>query len=107
MAQNDVLVYKFEQLRSCSAKIGNVADVLDELKEMSVTVRDRVHDYWQGEAADIFIGRLGDLSGAVDELSRQVGKSREILDKAIEKETENEENLRKDTVGRLSADNIF
>lgn len=107
MAQNDVLVYKFEELRKCSSKISDVADALQNVKEVSAQVRDRVSDYWQGNAADAFIKRFNNMNNAVDSLNRQVEKSREVLDKAIALETENEENLKKDTVGRLSADNIF
>ncbi len=107
MAQNDVLVYKFEELRRCSSKMGDVGSALQNLKEVSDQVRNSVTDYWQGVAYDAFIKRFNNMNNAVDNLNQQVEKSKAILDKAIALEMENEENLKNVTVGRLSTDNIF
>lgn len=107
MADMNVLVYKFDELDSCSAKMGQVIESLERLKDASKNVRSSVSDYWQGVTYDEFAGRLTKLDQAIAKLLSQIRSNKEKLDKAISLEKENEQTLTSQTVGRLSADNIF
>ncbi len=107
MNGSNVLVYKFDELDSCSRKMEQVTEALEKVKSMAETVKNGISEYWQGDAYDAFSKRFADMSQAIDKLYQQIGSSKQKLDKAIALERRNEEELTSNTVGRLSADNIF
>ncbi len=103
----DILVYKFDDLERCSSRMGEVSEALSEIKTLIDRVNSGTDVYWQGRAHNEFTSRLTSMTEAVEKLYEQVEKSREKLDKAIDLERQNEEDLTNNTVGRLSADKIF
>lgn len=107
MAEGNILVYKLDELYGCSKKMGQVAEALERVKNLSASLKDGVSDYWQGKAYDAFNKRFADMNQAIDKLYQQIDSNKKKLDKAIELERQNEEDLTNNTVGRLSADNIF
>lgn len=107
MSENNILVYKFDELDKCSNKMGQVVQALEEVKSMSENVKNGIGEHWQGEACEAFTARFTYMNQAIDTLHQQVALSKEKLDKAIALERQNEEILTFETVGRLSADNIF
>lgn len=107
MAEKNILVYKFDELEGCSNKMGQVAEALDNVRSLYKDLNNGVSDYWLGEACEAFIERFNETNQAIDKLYRQIDANKQKLDKAITLEKENEENITSETVGRLSADNIF
>lgn len=107
MAEGNILVYKLDELDGCSNKMGQVAEALERVKNLSASLKDGASDYWQGKAFDAFNKRFADMNQAIDKLYQQIESNKKKLDKAIELERQNEEDLTNNTVGRLSADNIF
>lgn len=107
MAENNILVYKFDELDQCSNKMGQVVQALESVKSMSENVKNGVGEHWQGEAYEVFSARFADMNQAIDKLYQQVSLNKQKLDKAIALERQNEEDINTTTVGRLSADNIF
>ena len=107
MANKDVLVYKFGELDNCSSKMEQVIESLERLKNASGNIRNSVGEYWQGKAYDEFCTRFSGLEQAINKLHDQIKTNKQKLDKAVAMEKENEQDLTSNTVGRLSADNIF
>lgn len=107
MAEGNILVYKLDELDSCSKKMGQVTEALERVKNLSASLKDGASEYWQGKAYDAFNKRFADMNQAIDKLYEQIDSNKKKLDKAIELERQNEEDLTNNTVGRLSADNIF
>lgn len=107
MSENNILVYRFDELDKCSNKMGQVVQALEEVKSMSENVKNGVGEHWQGEAYEAFSARFLDMNQAIDKLFQQINSNKQKLDKAIALERQNEEDLNTNTVGRLSADNIF
>lgn len=107
MSENNILVYRFDELDKCSNKMGQVVQALEEVKSVSENVKNGVGEHWQGEAYEAFSARFSDMNQAIDKLFQQINSNKQKLDKAIALERQNEEDLNTNTVGRLSADNIF
>ena len=107
MADSTVLVYKFDELERCSGRMGQVAEALDRVRSIITNLKSGVGDYWQGEACEAFEVRFANMNQAIEKLYNQVNTNKQKLDKAIALERQNEEDLTSNTVGRLSADNIF
>lgn len=107
MAENNILVYKFNELDKCSNNMGQVVQALESVKSMSENVKNGVGEHWQGEAYEAFSSRFADVNQAIDKLYQQISLNKQKLDKAIALERQNEEDINTNTVGRLSADNIF
>lgn len=104
---DNILVYKLDELEKCSRKMGQVAEALENVRNISSSLKDGTADYWQGKAYEAFNKRFSDMNQAIDKLYQQIDSNKNKLDKAIELERQNEEDLTQNTVGRLSADNIF
>lgn len=107
MADGNILVYKFDELDSCSKQMGHVADALDRVKKISASLKEGTSEYWQGKAYEEFNKRFAEMNQAIEKLYQQIDANKKKLDKAIELERQNEEDLTNNTVGRLSAENIF
>lgn len=107
MSENNILVYKFDELDRCSNKMGQVVQALENLKSMSENVKNGVGEHWHGEAYEAFSSRFADVNQAIDKLYQQISLNKQKLDKAIALERQNEEDINTNTVGRLSTDNIF
>lgn len=107
MADQNILVYKFSELERCSSRMGQVTEALERLHSTAENAKNSVCDYWQGDAYEAFIDRFSKLQGALEKLHEQIDRNKQKLDKAIALEKENEQSLSSQTVGGLSADNIF
>lgn len=107
MAKNDIIVYNFLHLENLSTRMGWVIEALDDVKKLSKQSGEAAKEYWQGQAYDVFQNRVTDMNKYLDKLYEQVSASKSKLDKAIEMEKQNESDILKNTVGELTADNIF
>lgn len=103
----EVLVYRFAELESCSGRMGNVVSALDHLKDISVKAKAEIGEYWSGNAYESFLSRMDKMTDALRELHDDVERSRQKLDQAIALARENEKGIQNKVVGELSADNIF
>lgn len=107
MAQKDVIVYNFLHLQNLSTRMGWIVTALGEVKELTAKSCQSAEDYWQGKAYEAFVNRVTDMNKSLDKLYEQVSASKEKLDRAIELEKENEADILQNTVGGLSANDIF
>lgn len=107
MAENDILVYKFDELDNCLNKMGQVAEALDTVRKEYENMKNGISDYWQGDACEAYVSRFDETNNAIDKLYQQIDTNRKKLDKAISIERQNEEDIGSGIVGGLSADNIF
>lgn len=102
-----VLVYRFDELDSCSAKLGTVLEAISNIKIISEDLRIRTDDYWIGKASDAFEGQMKKMTASIEKLYNDIERSKDKLDKAITLEKQNEENITSNIVNSLSADGIF
>ena len=107
MAQNDVIVYNFVHLQNLSTRMSWIVSALENVKELTAKSCQSAEEYWQGNAYEAFVNRATEMNKSLDKLYEQVSASKEKLDKAIALEKENEADILQNTVGGLSADDIF
>lgn len=107
MAQNNILVYNFNQLKSIAQRISLVYSALNDVKSINKNLSVNAGEYWSGQAYEAFKGRMEAADKSLDVLYEQIKSSKEKLDKAIQLEEENENDLTNKTVGGLSASEIF
>lgn len=106
MAENNIIVYDFDELEKCLSQLEQAAEAIQNIKSISEQLKNGSADYWQGRAFNAFEKRFSDMNGAVDKLSNQIFSGKNKLAKAIEMSSRNEEAINS-SVERLSADNIF
>ncbi|MGN0692572.1 MAG: WXG100 family type VII secretion target [Oscillospiraceae bacterium] len=106
MADN-VLVYKFSELEQCSADMGKAAEALGRIRTELKRLTESADADWQGKAYSAFAERSSLLIKAAEKLYEQVNSNKSKLDKAIALQKQNEEDITKNTVGSLSASDIF